>query len=189
MAESICLLNFLPSKLGAYILKVLQKDYKAFIFDLNGTMIDDMEYHIIGWHRILTSLGTNVSLEKTKQECYGKNHEFLERMLPGVFTNEEKDRMSLQKEEVYQEQYKPHLKLIEGLQDFLFAAREQQIKMAVGTAAIQFNVDFVLDELGVRSFFDVVVCANDVCNSKPHPETFLKCADTLSVLPVNCLVF
>ena len=46
---------------------------KAFLFDLNGTMIDDMQYHIKAWHRILNELGANIQMEKMKEECYGKN--------------------------------------------------------------------------------------------------------------------
>jgi beta-phosphoglucomutase-like phosphatase (HAD superfamily) len=64
--------------------------YKALLFDLNGTMINDMEYHINAWYRVLNELGAGVSLERVKQECYGKNHELLERIFPGRFTEGEK---------------------------------------------------------------------------------------------------
>jgi beta-phosphoglucomutase family hydrolase len=165
------------------------KNYSAFLFDLNGTMIDDMPFHIRAWHRIVNGLGANISMERAKEECYGKNHEFLERIFPGVFTYDEKDRMSLQKEQGYQEEYRAHLKLIDGLEDFLREAKAQKIKMAIGSAAIRFNIDFVLDGLNIRSLFDAIVSADDVRDSKPHPETFLKCAEELSVPPHNCLVF
>src|SRR5882672_11711973 len=64
--------------------------YKAFLFDLNGTMIDDMQYHIRAWHHILNELGADISMERMKQECYGKNQELLERIFPSRFTEEEK---------------------------------------------------------------------------------------------------
>lgn len=152
-------------------------------------MIDDMQYHIIGWHRILTRMGKNISLQETKEECYGKNHEFLERLFPKQFSEEEKDSMSLEKEKVYQQEFRQHLKLIDGLEDFLHVAREQGIRTAMGTAAIRFNVDFVLDGLSLHHLFDAVICAGDVKNSKPHPETFLACAENLNVHPKDCLVF
>lgn len=152
-------------------------------------MIDDMQYHIRAWHSILNSLGANLSLEKMKQECYGKNHELLERIFPGRYSFEEKDRMSLEKEKAYQQQFRPHLKLIDGLNNFLYSAKEQGIKMAIGSAAIQFNIDFVLDGLNIRHYIDAIVSADDVIHSKPHPETFLKCAEALSTKPQDCLVF
>ena len=165
------------------------KNYEAFLFDLNGTMIDDMRYHIGSWHRILNDLGAEISLERTKEECYGKNHELLERIFPGRFSEEEKDAMSLQKEQQYQEAFRPELKLIPGLYDFLVSAHLKGIKTAIGSAAIRFNINFVLDGLQIRRYIDAIVSADDVGLSKPHPETFLKCADALKVRAGKCLVF
>jgi beta-phosphoglucomutase len=162
---------------------------KAFLFDLNGTMIDDMDYHIRAWHRILNELGAGISMERMKEECYGKNHELLERTFPGRFTPEEKDKMSYEKEKEYQQQFKPHLQLLPGLKEFLQSAHEAGIVMAIGSAAIMFNIDFVLDNLGIRKYFDALVSADDVNASKPDPETYLICAERLHVSPKNCLVF
>jgi beta-phosphoglucomutase-like phosphatase (HAD superfamily) len=64
--------------------------YKAFLFDLNGTMINDMRYHVKAWHRILNELGAMISMEKMKEECYGKNHELLERIFPAGLDRKKK---------------------------------------------------------------------------------------------------
>jgi beta-phosphoglucomutase len=164
-------------------------NYKAFLFDLNGTMIDDMSYHIKAWHGILNNLGADISMERMKEECYGKNNELLERIFPGRFTDEEKNKMSLEKEKKYQRQFRPHLRLINGLDKFLVSAYEKKIKIAVASAAIMFNIDFVLDGLNIRKYFSALISADDVRYSKPDPETYLKCADTLGIAPENCLVF
>lgn len=166
-----------------------KKTYHAFLFDLNGTMIDDMPFHIRAWHRIVNGMGANISMERAKAECYGKNHDFIERIFPGKYSYAEKDRMSLEKEKGYQQEYSQHLKLIGGLEDFLHEAKSAGIKTAIGSAAIRFNIDFVLDGLGLHHLIDAVVSADDVQDSKPHPETFLKCADALNVQPADCLVF
>lgn len=163
--------------------------YKAFLFDLNGTMIDDMEYHIKAWHRILNGLGANISMERMKLECYGKNHELIERIFPGRFTAEEKDRMSIEKETQYQHDFRPHLRLFDGLHELLMAADAKGIKTAIGSAAIRYNIDFVLDGLAIRHLIHQVVAAEDVSRSKPHPETFLKCAESLGLSPAACLVW
>lgn len=164
-------------------------NYKAFLFDLNGTMIDDMQYHVKAWHRIFNELGANISMERMKQESYGKNHEVIERVMPGRFSEEEKTKMSFTKERQYQKEFKPHLKLIDGLDVFLERAYQQNIKMAIGSAAIMFNVDFVLDGLNLRKYFPVIVSADDVSHSKPDPETYLKCAEALNVSLADCIVF
>jgi HAD superfamily hydrolase (TIGR01509 family) len=162
---------------------------KAFLFDLNGTMIDDMEYHIIAWHDILNALGADISYAEAKAACYGKNHELLERIFPGRFTDEEKTAMSYAKEEKYQREFRPRLKLIGGLDKLIIEAKKQQIAMAIGSAAIKFNIDFVLDGLFIRDYFSTIVSADDVSFSKPHPETYLKCAAGLGVSPGSCIVF
>ena len=164
---------------------------KAYLFDLNGTMIDDMQYHTIAWHKILTEdLGAQITVEETNAQMYGKNSELLDRVFgKGHFTVERALEISLEKERRYQAAYKPHLKLINGLDKFLDQAKQQGILMAIGSAAITFNIDFVLDNLNVRSYFDAIVSADDVFESKPHPETFLKGAQLLKVQPSECVVF
>jgi beta-phosphoglucomutase len=162
---------------------------KAFLFDLNGTMINDMAFHIRAWHRILNELGANISLERMKEECYGKNNELLERIFPGRFSEEEKNRMSFEKEKQYQQEFKPHLQLLPGLPAFLEQAQQAGIKMAIGSAAIMFNIDFVLDNLNIRHYFDALISADDVTESKPNPETYLKCATQLNISPEDCVVF
>jgi len=164
-------------------------EFKAFLFDLNGTMIDDMDYHVRSWHRILNSLEAGITKEQAKAECYGKNHELIERIFPGRFSAAEKDRMSVEKEKQYQEEYRPSLALIPGLMELLMEAKKKNIRMAIGSAAIMFNIDFVLDGLNIRHYFDAIVSADDVIRSKPDPETYLKCASLLGIDPQDCLVF
>ncbi len=164
---------------------------KAFIFDLNGTMINDMPYHTKAWHKLLNDdLGGNFTYEEVKPQMYGKNPEVLVRMFgSGRFTAEEMDRISIEKEKKYQQEFFPHLQLLPGLHDFLEAAYQKGIPMAIGSAAIPFNIDFVLDNLHIRHYFKAIVSADDVLLSKPHPETFLKAAQLLGADPADCIVF
>ncbi|GGK61544.1 HAD family hydrolase [Rufibacter glacialis] len=165
--------------------------YQAFLFDMNGTMIDDMDFHTEAWHQILTQdLEGSFSREEVKAQMYGKNSEVLARFFgEGRFTQEEADRLSVQKEKIYQKEYISHLRLIKGLDVFLKKAAENKIQMAIATAAITFNIDFVVDNLHLRPYFQALISADDVNKSKPHPETFLKAAEQLGVDPKNCLVF
>ncbi len=152
-------------------------------------MIDDMQYHIHAWHQILNDLGADLTLEQMRNECYGKNDELLERIFPGRFSEAEKRSMSIEKEKTYQEKFRPHLRLIPGLDQFLRQAHDQGIPMAIGSAAIRFNIDFVLDGLNIRHYFSAIVSADDVTHSKPNPETYQQCAKQLGVPAANCIVF
>jgi beta-phosphoglucomutase len=164
---------------------------KAFLFDLNGTMINDMHYHSKAWHHIInTDLGKKLSFEEVDREMYGKNAELLERVFgKNHFTESQIENISMEKERRYQEAYAPYLALIDGLELFLEKSKDAGIKMAIGSAAIPFNIDFVLDGLNVRSYFDAIVSANDVVISKPNAETFLKGAKALGIDPTECVVF
>ncbi|WPV00602.1 HAD family phosphatase [Mucilaginibacter sp. cycad4] len=164
---------------------------KAFIFDLNGTMINDMPYHTKAWQYLLnTDLGGSFTWDEVKPQMYGKNQEVLVRMFgPNRFTTEEMDRLSYLKEQRYQDEFLPHLALLPGLHEFLENAYQKSVPMAIGSAAIPFNIDFVLDNLNIRHYFKAIVSADDVVLSKPHPETFLKAAKLLNTLPTDCIVF
>jgi len=164
---------------------------KAFLFDLNGTMIDDMGYHQKAWYDILNDdLKAGLSREAVKKEMYGKNSELLVRVFgEGRFSEAEMDKWSMEKERRYQQAYLPELRLIEGLNSFLERAKNKGILLAIGSAAITFNIDFVLDNLSIRHYFSAIVSADDVAISKPHPETYLKLADMLKVKPSECVVF
>jgi HAD superfamily hydrolase (TIGR01509 family) len=121
---------------------------------------------------------------------YGKNPEVLVRMFgPERFTLEEMNRLSYAKEERYQQEYLPQLQLLPGLPEFLEKAYQKNIPMAIGSAAIPFNINFVLDNLHIRHYFKAIVSADDVILSKPHPETYLKVAELLNVPAVDCFVF
>lgn len=150
-----------------------------------------MEYHATAWYDILNNkLQAGVSREEVKSQMYGKNSEVLTRIFgPDKFTHPEMDELEIEKEKSYQQAFKPHLRAISGFEKFAAQADAHGVKMAIGSAAIPFNIDFVVDGLGLRKYFPVVVSATDVSISKPHPETFLKAAELLGIAPEHCVVF
>ncbi len=163
--------------------------YKAFLFDLNGTMINDMHYHVQAWHKVFNNLGANLSLEETKLQSFGKNTEMLERIFPGRFTIEERTEIAYKKEMQYQEDFRPDLKLIDGLHEFLLKAEKAKMPMAIGSAANYYNVEYALVGCNIMHLFPVIIALENVAHSKPNPETFLLCAKALNVDPALCLVF
>ncbi len=164
---------------------------KAFLFDLNGTMVDDMYYHAKAWNDLLKKdLNTEFEWEKLIANMYGKNSEVLIRLFGAdMFTDPEMNKISDDKEKRYQQLYKPLVKPINGLLHFLAASEQAAIKMAIGSAAIPENIDFVIDALAVRKYFTSIVSAAHVINSKPDPETFLMNAQQLGISPAHCIVF
>jgi len=93
------------------------KTPRALIFDLNGTMVNDMEFHIRAWKGLLNNdLNAGLNHEEVKSQMYGKNSELLIRVFgEQKFSEEEMDFWSIEKEKRYQKEYLPHMKLIDGL--------------------------------------------------------------------------
>ncbi|MBC6490871.1 HAD family hydrolase [Flavihumibacter stibioxidans] len=163
---------------------------KAFLFDMDGTMIDNMWYHFKAWEKMMLELGGGLTGEALIPHLYGKPPELLTRVYgSGKFTLDEMNEIGARKEGYYREMYEPYVKLLPGLADFLRAARDRNIRLGVGTASNIPNIDMVLQKTGIAEYFSSVVSADDVERSKPDPETWLKGARELGVLPADCIVF
>ena len=161
----------------------------AFIFDMDGTMVDNMMVHHRAWQRKLAQLGLDMPLEQVRQEIHGINEEIIERIFGDRFTREERHRIAWEKEAEYRDIFLPELRLLDGLDAFLAEAASLGIPMGIGSAAPGENVDFVLDNLALRPLFPVVFHASMVRKGKPDPEVFLNVAAGLGVDPEICIVF
>jgi beta-phosphoglucomutase family hydrolase len=162
---------------------------RAFIFDMDGTLVDNMRFHTEAWRTLIEENGFEFNERKFLVETAGQTNR---EIIPGVFgamSNERLSELALRKEELYRERYLPYRTPVNGLVEFLDAARELGVKMAVATAASPANMAFILDGLDLRKFFDALTTAADVKRGKPDPEIFLLSAERLGVLPENSLVF
>lgn len=162
---------------------------RAVIFDLDGTMIDNMMVHHRAWHQKLREVGINWSLEQVHQKVHGVNTELLERLWPGRFSFEERLQISAEKEAAYREIYAPDLELVKGLPDLLHHLKRYNVPMGVGSAAPPENVDFVMNVLDLWHYFLAIKHSEDVINGKPHPEVYLKLMEELDVNAKECVVF
>ncbi len=162
---------------------------KGIIFDLDGTMVDNMMVHHHAWQRKLRQLGLDLPVEEVMTKVHGVNEEILERLFGDRFSEQERKQHSLEKEEEYRRIFKGDLKLINGLPQFLDELTLQKIPLAIGSAAPPENVDFVLDNLEIRTYFNVILHARDVNIGKPNPEIYLKVAKLLGLSATDCLVF
>lgn len=162
---------------------------RAFIFDMDGTLVDNMRYHTEAWRTLIEENGFEFNERLFLVETAGQTNR---EIIPGVFgamSNERLSELALRKEELYRELYLPHRKPVEGLLGFLDAAKELGIRMAVSTAATPPNMSFILDGLDLRKYFDAVTTAADVKRGKPDPEIFLLSAARIGVESRNSIVF
>jgi beta-phosphoglucomutase len=170
--------------------KVTNDMNKAFLFDLDGTLIDTMPWHFKTWETVVTELGSSLRGDALMKELYGNGAELMHRLVPHkTFTEEEAKKIVDDKEALYRKLYGHNITVLEGAREFLEEALHLKIPMGIGTASNQANIDFALDYLNIRKYLSAIVGADDVVNSKPFPETWLTLAKALNTSPANCIVF
>ncbi|MDH3649835.1 MAG: HAD family phosphatase [Saprospiraceae bacterium] len=162
---------------------------KGIIFDMDGTMVDNMMVHHRAWQAQFNSLGIEMTLEEVREKVHGINHEILKRLFGDRFSTEERNEISAAKEAAYRTLFLKELKLVDGLPDFLEECHANNIPMAIGSAAPPENVDFVIDHLAIRHFFQGIMHAKSVEQGKPNPEIFEKAAATMGLSAHDCLIF
>lgn len=165
------------------------REISALLFDLDGTIINNMTFHHLAWQELLAELGHTWTLDRVQAEIWGKNQDIFHRIFPGRYTVDEVAELALRKELRYIDCYRPHIRMIEGLEKLLDKAMRAGLRLAVATAAPTVCVDFVFEALSLSKYFSHVVHADLVKRSKPDPETFLTAAALVEVTPSRCLVF
>jgi beta-phosphoglucomutase-like phosphatase (HAD superfamily) len=162
---------------------------KGLIFDLDGTLVDSMPFHYEAWKRACSRLGLNLDTDYLRSQTGNSNYRIAEVIIrqngaEGKITPSQIGVTKL-------EEYLKYEHLITPIEQVLAVAKEYHgiIPMAVGTGGPKISVERCIELTGLKEYFDIVVCADDVKNHKPHPETFLKCADLMGVDPQYIEVF
>ena len=165
--------------------------YKGIIFDLDGVICSTDEYHYLAWKALAERLNIpfdrernnllrgvsraaslNIILEKSEQ----------------TYTDEEKAALAEEKNTLYRELLgnMSTADLSDDVKITLEALRKTDLKLAIGSSSK--NTPFILEQIGLRNFFDAIADGNCITHSKPSPEVFLKAAEMISLPPQNCLV-
>jgi|SRR6185312_2833386 len=171
--------------------KILNEfETKAVIFDLDGTLLDNNSVHLKSWIQYLKNMGREISEEEYNANFNGRsNKDVIEYIFNKKMTPEEILKYSLEKEAVYREMYKPFIKPVRGLLQFLEILKDKKIPMGIATSGIQPNIDFMFENVPIKEYFLAVVNSSDITKGKPHPEIYLKAASLLKIPSENCLVF
>jgi beta-phosphoglucomutase family hydrolase len=163
---------------------------RAFIFDMDGTIVDNMDFHTKSWIAFFERRGQRIDPAAFFRSTAGRQGKEIIRAYLGEHLDDDEVRaLNMEKEEVYRELYAPHRKTVHGFEALIAAARLGGVKLAVATAAPNANIEFTLDGLDLRRHFDAVVGAADVPRGKPHPDVFLLAAERCGAAPADCIVF
>jgi beta-phosphoglucomutase len=162
---------------------------KALIFDMDGTLIDNMRFHQEAWGVWFREQGLPFDDAAFFKATAGRHNDEIFAMYFPDMPASEYPALVQSKELMYQKLYAPHKAVVAGLIAFLDAAKAAGIPCAVGTAAPQMNIDFILEPMGLAHYFQAVVNPSATFRGKPHPDIFVGAARRLGVDPKGCVVF
>jgi beta-phosphoglucomutase len=165
--------------------------YQGIIFDLDGVICSTDEYHYRSWKALADRLGIPFDRERNNLLRGVSRMDSLKIILEKsdkVYSEEEQIAFAEEKNALHRQllsQMSP-ADLSDEVKNTLETLRKAGLKLAIGSASK--NTPFILERIGLGSFFDAVADGNCITHSKPHPEVFLKAAEMLGLDPAQCLV-
>lgn len=168
------------------------RNIKAVIFDLDGVLVDTAKYHYLAWKRLADELNIKFSMEDNERLKGVSRMRSLDIILEigNVILDLDTKNVLAQKKNIWYVEYISKLTpndILPGVIGFLKSIKVCGIKVALGSASK--NSMLILDKLDLTDYFDSIIDGTKVSKAKPDPEVFLKGAEDLKVLPIQCIVF
>ncbi len=163
---------------------------QAAIFDMDGTMVNNMAYHKRAWDEFCDRYSLELTEETYKKKISGKkNNDILTLLFERKLSSLEIEKYSAEKEAMYRKLYAPDIQPVDGLLEIIQKIQERGIILAIATTAPQKNREFVLKKLGLQNTFSTILGDEDVSKGKPAPEIYLKIVKKLGLQPQSCIAF
>jgi beta-phosphoglucomutase family hydrolase len=161
---------------------------KAVIFDMDGVIVDSEPIHIEAEKRALLKYGVKITTEELRMYT-GTTAEFeFNDLIRKYKLNANAETLFNEKMDIMFRLLEKGIEPTKGVTDLIKNLKQQGFKLGIATSGHRKLAHYYLNKLGMASFFDTVVCAEDITRSKPDPEIFLKAAQRLGVEPAKCVV-
>jgi beta-phosphoglucomutase len=162
----------------------------AAIFDMDGVLVDSNPHHVAKWAELLKARKIPFNPKDLPGQILGQRNDHAFRYFFGPdLSQEEMRRLEIKLEENFRQAFAPHARPLPGLEDLIHELQAADIPMAVASSAMRENVEFVVEALGFRPFFKILLNGENVRLPKPHPEIYLKAAQRLQAEPADCVAF
>ncbi len=172
------------------MLSLPERDFAGYIFDCDGTLADSMPIHYRAWRHAFRVHGATFDFDwQLFYSLAGVGHQDSVRTLNARFGCQlDPEAVRSTQAEVLEAWFGE----VGPIEPVVALARElagRGAPVSVGSGSSRHHVEKALAAIGLGGFFPVIVSKDDVTQSKPHPETFLRCAELMGVAPQDCLVF
>ncbi|MCG3125317.1 MAG: Fructose-1-phosphate phosphatase YqaB [Phycisphaerae bacterium] len=158
------------------------------IFDMDGVLVASGPAHRASWQLLARRHAFNVS-DEDFDRTFGRTSRDIIRLLAGrTLSDAEVRTLDDEKEALYRELVRGVVPLMIGARETLEALRSAGLALAVATSGPRDNVELVLTETGIATYFSGVVHGGDIERGKPAPDCFLLAAERLRRLPARCVV-
>lgn len=160
---------------------------KALIFDLDGTIANTMPNHFISWRKAVIPYGIDFNAVLFMQLTGMPRTATIEKLNEMFGTKMNPEIVGKVKED----HFNSLVNLTKEIEAVTNVIRKYHtiLPMSIGTGSTKKGAQKTLEVIGFENYFDIVITADDIINHKPHPETFLKCAELMGVKPKDCVVF
>jgi beta-phosphoglucomutase len=163
--------------------------FAAVLFDMDGTIIDNVPLHKAVWREFAAQHQVHLSDQQLDHAMGRKAMEIVTQFWPLATPDQVTDLVS-QRQELYRSRLAASdlVHPVAGVEQYLTWLREMGVRRALATDAPRANVDAVFRKFPFAPFFEEVITSDQVLHGKPHPEIFLTAASAVSAAPANCLV-
>lgn len=159
----------------------------AVLWDMDGVLVDTGRFHFDAWSNTLAGFGIPFDRETFRKTFGMTNPEILALLLGRPPEPELQARISDRKEQEFRLAIRGQAHPMPGVQLWLARLQASGVAQAVASSAPQENIEFLVDQLGLRAYFTALVSAFDL-PGKPDPAVFLEAARQVGVAPAQCTV-
>jgi beta-phosphoglucomutase len=160
----------------------------AFIFDMDGVLVDSNPFHKIALKQFCKQHGYDLTEDQLREKIYGRTNKDWIPNIFGPISDEKLIEYANEKEILYRKLYENDIVPVKGLITFLDKLHDLNIAMAIGTSAQRANVDFTLSKTHMERYFKTIIDEDAVTKGKPNPEVYIKAAAGLSLPNKQCVV-
>jgi HAD superfamily hydrolase (TIGR01509 family) len=162
---------------------------RGLIFDLDGTMIDSMPWHLRSWETFCARHGLDLTMDEVKRRTTGRTGTEAMRELFGTLDDARAQSLVAEKEAAYRALFAPVFAEVPGLYRFVEQALGQGLAFGVATAGDRHNIAFAFSHLQLPAAPQAIVGGDEGLPGKPAPDLFLEAARRLGLDPADCVVF